>query len=190
MILPNLASRPQLNTRPVWILTAAALALALINGSLVLNHHLQSTHDLAEQIAEKENLEDHRAELVAELKEHLDALKTVPWKALGRRISAVNGILGEHRFSWIQLLDDLGETLPWQVRLVQITPAIEDGEISLRLQAVSRDREGFLDFLDALLSDPHFDNPIPSRETWPESGKSVEYVFTLEVDYDPEGGKQ
>jgi len=188
MMLPNLASKPQLNTRPVWFVTICATFLALLIGAVDLNIYLKSTRNLGVQISEKESLESRREELITELREQVDSLDTVPWKGLIRRVSSVNLILGEHRFSWVHLLDDLGRVLPWQVRLISIVPGQDEDGINLLLKAVSQDREGFLKFLDALVRDPCFSEPSPSRETWPESGQTVEYVFTLRVFYNPEGG--
>ena len=187
MKLPNLASRPRLNTRPVYFLSLVALLLALLIGGIDFSIYYRNTGDLSTQIAKRDSMKAQRTELISQLKEHLKALDSVPWKGLSRRVSSVNSVLDEQRFSWSKLLDDLGETIPWQVRLVTISPSQGEKGISLSITAVSQDREGFLNFLDALVQDPRFDEPIPGRETWPESGQTIQYLFNLNVRYLPEG---
>ncbi len=187
MNIPNLASRPHLNVRPVWVMSVLVLILGLVIGGIDMSLYYRSSEDLAGLLVERDGLKARRAELIAGLQEHLKALDSVPWTALRRRVNSVNAVLGEHRFSWGRLLDDLGEVLPWQVRLVTVSPSHGEEGISLTIKAVSQDREGFLNFLDALVRDPRFSDPVPGRETWPESGETIQYLFNLEVRYDPEG---
>lgn len=187
MNVPNLASQPQLNTRPVVVVSLVALLLSLVFGGIDLSIYYRSSEDLASQLAERDRLQTKRAELISELQTHLKALDSVPWKALGQHVKSVNSVLAEHRFSWGQLLDDLGDVIPWQVRLVTVSPSHGEDGVSLSIAAVSQDREGFLNFLDALVRDPRFTDPIPSRESWPESGQTVQYLFNLKVDYNPAG---
>ena len=190
MNFPNLASRPFLNIRPVRILSLGALLLALLFGAIDFNIYSRSTRDLTTQIEERDSLKARRTELIQQLQEHLNALDGVPWKGLSRRITSVNSILGEQHFSWGRLLDDLGEVLPWQVRMVSVSPSHDEDGIRLSIRAVSQDRDGFLAFLDNLVEDPRFEEPIPARETWPESGQTIEYLFSLRVQYRPEGSEE
>lgn len=190
MKLPNLANRPRLNIRPVWVLSLCALLLALGLSTIDSRIYLNSSKNLTAQIAEKESMEAHRTELISQLQEHIKTLDSVPWKGLNSRVNLVNGILSEQQFSWVRLLDDLGEVLPWQVRLITISPSQDSGVVHLSLSAISQNRGGFLDFLDALVEDPRFDDPTPSRETWPESGQTIQYLFRLKVDYFPRGSER
>ncbi len=185
MIVPNLAVRPRLNTRPVWIVTGVAVAIGLVLTAINVRLFLSSNQTLEGLIVRRDMLQLQRDALAEEFSGHAAVLENVPWGGLATRIQRVNDILKEHGFSWSGLLDDLADVLPWQVRVVSVSPTLGDEGVTLSLQAVSKDRDGFLDLLDRMVADPHFDDPLPSRETWPEGGQSAEYVFTLTVTYHP-----
>ncbi len=183
MIVANLASKPRLNTRPVWVVTGAALLIGLVLTAVNIRLFLTSNQTLGEQIVQRDMLQIQRDALAEEFSVHAGVLEGVPWKNLGARIDLVNEVLEEHRFSWSEMLDDLAVVLPWQVRVVSVSPSLGEDGVSLSLEAVSKDRVGFLDVLDRMVSDPNFDDPRPSRETWPEGGQSSEYLFTMRVMY-------
>lgn len=187
MIVPNLASRPRLNTRPVWLVTAFAGFVTLVLTGINAQLYVGTNRALAEQIAQRDELQEQRNELASELGQHLSVLERVPWKGLGGRVLAVNEVLSEQQFSWTLLLEHLGAVLPWQVRVVSVSPSPDAGIVNLTLNAVSQDRDGFLDLLDRMVEDPRFIDPIPNRESWPEGGTAVGYVFTMRVGYDPKG---
>lgn len=187
MIVANLASKPRLNTRPVWILTGAAVLIGLVLTAVNIRLFLSSNQTLEEQIVRRDMLQIQRDALAGEFSAHAAVLEQVPWGSLGARVNLVNEVLEEHRFSWSDLLDHLSEVLPWQVRVVSVSPSLGDDGVTLALEAVSKDREGFLDLLDRMVDDPYFDDPLPSRESWPEGGKSSEYLFRMRVIYLPDG---
>ena len=187
MIVANLASKPRMNTRPVWVLTAVAVIVGLVLTAVNIRLFLTSNQTLEELIVRRDMLLLEREALATEFSGHAKILDQVPWRSLGARIDLVNEVLAEHRFSWSDLLEHLAEVLPWQVRVVSVSPSLGDDGVTLSLEAVSKDREGFLDLLDRMVADPYFDNPSPNQETWPEGGRSSEYIFKMRVTYLPEG---
>ncbi len=187
MIVPNLACKPRLNSRPVWVLTGAALLIGLVLTAVNTRLFLSSNQTLEAQIVRRDMLQIQRDALAEEFSVHAGILEGVPWNNLGARINLVNEVLEEHRFSWTDLLEQLAEVLPWQVRIVSVSPTLGEDGVSLTLEAVSKDRNGFLDLLDRMVSDPNFSDPRPSRETWPEGGQSSEYLFRMRVMYLPGG---
>ena len=187
MIVANLASKPRLNSRPVWILTGAAVLIGLVLSAVNIRLFLSSNQTLEEQIIRRDMAQVQRDELADEFSVHISILEQVPWRSLSARVNLVNEVLEEHRFSWSELLDHLAEVLPWQVRVVSVSPSVGEEGVTLGLEAISKDRDGFLNLLDRLVEDPNFDDPRPSRETWPEGGQSSEYLFRLRVMYLPGG---
>ena len=184
MIVPNLASRPYLNTRPVWVVTAVAAFMVLIFA--VVNTHvwLKSSHSLEEQILTYDQLEEEYRRLTAEVSEQAEDLNRVPWKSLAARVNAVNAVIREHEFSWIGLLDDIERVLPYEVRLTKISPRVDVDSVNLSLVAIGRTRDALLDFFDALIQDPSFSEPTPSSEITPEES-GFGYVFNLTVVHHP-----
>ncbi len=187
VIVPNLASRPKLNTRPVWLVVACAGTLALILAAVNIRLYVASSQEMSEQIVRRDALQTRRDALADELGAHASVLDKVPWGPFGARVMAVNTVLAEHQFSWTGLLDHLANVLPWQVRMVSVSPSLSEDGARLAVTAVSKDRSGFLELLDRMVEDPHFDEPIPKRESWPEGGKTVEYFFTMSAEYLPQG---
>lgn len=184
MIVPNLASRPHLNTRPVWVVTAVAALIALIFAAVNTRVWLTSNRSLEEQIVLYDQLEVEYQRLTSEVGEQAENLSRVPWKSLTARVNAVNAVIREHEFSWIGLLDDIERVLPYEVRLTKISPKVDVGTVNLSLMAIGRTREALLDFLDSLIQDPSFSEPTPSSEITPEESGSG-YVLNLTVVHHP-----
>lgn len=184
MIIPNLASRPHLNTRPVWVVTAVAVLIALIFAAINTRVWLKSNRSLEEQIVLYDELEVEYQRLTAEVGQQAESLNRVPWRSLAARVNAVNTVIREHEFSWIGLLDDIERVLPYDVRLTKITPKVEAESVNLSLMAIGRTREALLDFLDTLIRDPSFSEPTPSSEITPEES-GFGYVLNLTVVHNP-----
>jgi len=189
MRVPNLSSRPLLNVRPVWLATAAALLLGLLLMGLNLHLYFSASHTTERLEARKAQLEAERKELADRIEQEKAVLKTVRWKKLNRRIERINLALAEHRFSWLGLLRDLGEVLPWQVRLVSVSPRPSEKGVALSLDGEAQTSEAVLEFLQNLIDSPRFANPLPRSEESPEGGKSTAYGFRLDVVYRPEEGQ-
>jgi hypothetical protein len=104
---PNLAARPFLNTRPVWLVAAAAslLALALIVANTAF--FLRTGRTLSPLIEHRDRLVVEERALSAKLSGLVAQLAKVPWRSLGARVNATNAILREHNFSWLAMFDDV-----------------------------------------------------------------------------------
>ncbi len=187
MRLPSLASRPFLNTRPVWVFTVAAVALGLVLMVVNIMLYLSSNTRLEQQLARRAQLEEQVRELRAEVGKDASALAKVPWKRLGRETAGLNEILQTYGFSWQQLLRDVGKVLPRQVRLQRITPTVTKEGLSLRFKGTAQSRDAILELLQNLIDDPHFEKPLPRSETSPEEA-GVGYDFSLKVFYHPDKG--
>ncbi len=188
MQLPNLASRPLMNSRPVWLTAGVAMVVALALLALNLHLYFSATQTTERLELQRAKLEAQRTELAARVSTEAAALERVQWKQLDRKVSAVNQVLGEHAFSWLGLLADLGETLPWQVRLTRVSPSAGEDGVDLALKGESRTSEAVLEFLQNLIDSPHFEKPLPRSEESPESASGTGYTFTLKVRYLPEAG--
>jgi Tfp pilus assembly protein PilN len=187
MIAPNLASKPHLNTRPVWLVAATAGLITLVFAVVNTSVWFTSSRSLEEQILLHQQLEAEFERLSVEVGEQAESLNKVPWRSLSARVSAVNTVIREHEFSWIGLLDDIERVLPWDVRLTKISPRVEVDKVNLSFTAIGRTRESLLDLLDALIEDPSFSEPTPGAEATPEES-GYGYVLTLTVVHHPGEG--
>ena len=184
MLVPNLASRPHLNTRPVWVVTAVAGFLALIFALVNASVWFKSNRSLQEQIELQAELKAEYESLSVEVTEQAESLNRVPWRSLSARVNAVNTIIREHEFSWIGLLDDIERVLPYDVRLTKISPKVDADTVNLSFTVVGRTREALLELLDNLIADPRFSDPTPSSEMTPEES-GLGYVLAMTVVHHP-----
>lgn len=185
MIGPNLASRPFLNTRPVWLVAVAAGVLVVLFVILNFSFFFLSGRELAPQLTYARELEAKRDQLSSEVRGLVVELDKVPWKSLSSRVRATNVVLREWSFSWLGLLDDIERVMPREVRVVRIAPSVGDDGVTLNLEAIARSREATLEFLENLIADPHFSAPIPIRERFPEESEFAGYDLTMRVTYHP-----
>jgi hypothetical protein len=185
VITPNLATRPFLNTRPVWIVVGIAGLLALILIGFNLRLYLVANHHLDDETTTREELEHRYSALETEVKTHVNVLEKVPWRSLEGRVDATNVILREHSFSWIEMLNDIERVMPYDLRLTKISPSVGPDEVTLSLVAIARNRDAMLDFLDNLITDPRFENPTPSREKTPEETTVATYLLNVRMTYHP-----
>ncbi len=185
MIVPNLARRPFLNTRPVWVVAAAAALITIVMVILNIRLYVVTDRELAERIARRAELTERHAELLAEVRNQVDALEHVPWKSLTARVEAANSILREGAFSWLELLDDVEQVMPYDVRITRIAPRVEGQQVQLELEVVCKTRNDLLEFLQRLIDDPRFSDPTPRSETPPEESDTPFYTLTFSVTYHP-----
>ncbi len=183
MNVPNLASQPFLNTRPVWLVTTIALIVALVFAMVNLNVYFKSTHSLTEQMILSDELANRYKELSSKVNLELKDLDQAQWSGLSERVEDLNGVLTEHAFSWLLMLDDIESVLPYQVKVVSISPSVSDDGATIAIAAIAKNRGAMLELFQRLIDDPHFADPVPTKEAWPESSKTVEYLFGLRVNY-------
>lgn len=185
MITPNLASRPFLNTRPVWLVTIIAGVLAAILLAANLKLFMVTNRSVDDELAQRDELEAQYNDLGQAVRSDINALQKVPWRSLQARVNATNLVLREHAFSWLRMLDDIERVMPYEVRLVNIMPSVGNEGVILSFEVVARNRDAMLDFLDNLIADPRFDSPTPSSEQTPEESDDGSYVLMMRVDYAP-----
>jgi Tfp pilus assembly protein PilN len=185
VIAPNLATRPFLNTRPVWLVTGVAGALTLILLAFNLQLFLVANRALVDETAKRDALLERHMTLEAEVRKEVETLERVPWRSLTRRVDATNLILREHSFSWLGMLDDIERVMPYDVRLTKISPSVGDDGAALSLALIAHNRDAMLELLDNLVADPQFSNPTPSTESTPEENQTAAYVMNLRVNYHP-----
>jgi Tfp pilus assembly protein PilN len=185
MITPNLATRPFLNTRPVWLVTAVAGGLALILLVLNLRLFLVANRVIVDETATRDALLEKHRDLEAAARKDVEALERVPWRSLTRRVDATNLVLREHAFSWLAMLDDIERVMPYDVRLTRITPSVGADGVILSLALIAHNRDAMLQLLDNLVADPRFSDPTPSTESTPEENAAAASIMHLRVNYYP-----
>lgn len=186
MTAPNLASRPFLNTRPVWLVTGAAGLLTVVLLIVNITLFVRTNRTLAPQLDYLAQLEAEHQELSHEVALVLTELEEVPWKSLASRVHGTNVVLREWGFSWLDLLDDIEAVMPREVRVIRIGPGVGPDGVKLNLMVVARSRDAMIELLTNLITDPSFSEPIPIHEGLPEESETAGYDLSLRVNYHPD----
>lgn len=184
---PNLASKPFLNTRPVWVVAGAVWLLALVLSAYSLADFV-SVQGQEKDAGAKLQALSQRASLLSQQADALHReLSRVNWKKLKLEVDSVAHAASQRQLRWGQLLSDLETVTPWDVRLLSINPAVDaSGTVTVTLEGVATSREAWLAFLARLVDNPRFANPIPRQEQAPGTGSPMGYGFSLTVNYKPE----
>ena len=203
----NLSRRPFLNSRPV---VRVSLLLLLLGLALLLWNVVQFQRYLEESAGKRAQIEQGEREVTRQRQagaELQSRLATLDLEQKNELVEVLNEVIAERTFSWSLLLDRLAEVLPNDVRLVRLTPRVNDLEqqqrrargrnqaldeerqIPLVINGETRSDEALNRFIDNLLAHPAFYYPNPTQETRvDETGNLV--TFNLNVQYIPGGTPQ
>lgn len=202
----NLSRRPFLNTRPV---TRVALLLWVLGALLLFGNvtlfwsYLSGSTDKREELVRMEEQVERERESVSRLQARLAGLDL---EQQNDQVQFLNRKIAERTFSWSLLFDRLAETMPDNVRLIQLRPgAIAEGvpqrsrrraaagsaaplasdRVPLVIAAEAKTDEEILQFVDSLFAHPSFADPNLLQESRSDEGDRV--AFTLHVTYLPRG---
>jgi len=163
----NLATSPQPNNRPfvaysALLGTLGVIALAVL--SLGSYRSWRANRDLHTDMARwSDSIEqDQRLQqsLAAEFRGSGDQ------QILGRS-AFLNSLIDERTFPWSKLFSDLEQTLPPGVRVVSISPKLENGRAEITLEVGSLTDEGKIQFLQAIEKSRVFSGLVVKGEQHP-----------------------
>lgn len=180
---PNLAARPYRDYRPVWalvLLLGAVTAALLIYNIQTAYRYFGTTEQtrvgiagLEEQIA----TERSRAQAARQEAERFDTQR------LRARSEFVNARIAERAFSWSELLDDLEDVFPNDVRVIRLVPQQDPtGGFTIRMEGLAKKQGGMVTLIQNMLRSPKFERPFPDSEAVQEDGQ---VRFSLTAEYRP-----
>lgn len=185
---PNLAGRPFVDSRPVWVVGAALGAVALVLTTVNLAEFISTQGAERALEVEERALEARFAELQGSVRAADGRLAAVKWRQLEAEASTLQEVVARRRVAWSRLLVDLERVVPWDVRLVSVVPTVDDkGAIRVDLTGVATGREAWLKLLGRCFVDQSFSEPVPASEEAPSASNTLGYRFQLRVRYWPEG---
>ena len=185
---PNLAARPFENVRPVWVAGGVLALAALVLTGVSLADFISAHGRERSATASLARLRVRRAELVAKVETANRQLAAVGWKKLQGETTSLEEVVARRKLVWSQLLADLERVVPWDIRLVGITPSVaKDGSLQIGLDGLATGRDAWLKLIAVLFADPKFSDPLPRSEEAPSARNGQGYRFSLTVRYWPEG---
>jgi hypothetical protein len=172
----NLASQPFRNEALPALLfgTAAVLLVALtVQHAFVVRGLLPArTSKLHQEVAALEaEAESLRAEGRANRAPAPDSRVIAEW-------SALKDLVDSRTFSWTGLFARLEEVLPREVRLLEIAPSVEKGQVSLDITAVARPAHVGLALVGVLEGRGEFEDVYPESVSEQEGG-AAEFHYTM-----------
>ena len=146
----NLSTEPLENTRPFLAGTALAGAfaiLALVALSGAAYHSWRANRDMHMQIARDET------QISANLGQQQDLaafFKTSQAQEVLDRAAFLNSLIDQRSFPWTKLFMDIEQILPPGVRVISISPKLENGRAEVILSVGAMSDESEIKFLKAL----------------------------------------
>ena len=156
MLRGNLSTRPFYNERlatlAIGLLAVVAFALTLFNGREI-------TALSAERRALRDRIQADRLAAESIRGRAATVERTVDRTVLARLAASTgeaNDVIDQRTFSWTAFFRLLETTLPVDVRLVVVSPRVEQGAFRVAMTVVARDLSDVAAFVDALLDTGRF----------------------------------
>jgi type IV pilus assembly protein PilN len=181
VIRTNLSTRPFYNEGAVrsWltILAIVAVAATIFNVSRVLRYSRSDTELATEATRDEARAAEVRV-TAAKLRASVDT-KQVDVASVEAR--QANDLIDRRTFSWTELFNRLETTLPPEVRITSVRPALDrNRRITLTITVLARGVDDVNEFMERLEATGAFANLLSSEERITDSGQ---LVAVLECEY-------
>lgn len=162
MLRTNLATRPFYNERAAHAAIALAavvmLAITVLNVIQILSlsrHNTELSSRIGADDAEAERLTAEAARIRRTVDK--DELQLVVGAA-----QEANVLIDQRTFSWTQLFNEIESTLPPDVMLSSVRPAVKEGETHVTMGVLGRRAEDIDEFIEKLEATGAFLNVLPA----------------------------
>lgn len=190
MLQTNLATRPFYNERLVRVILGivgiAAVALLLFDATQILRLRARN----ADVRIEAEAAEAEAARLREESRTIRQSLDRSQLETAQVAASEANLLIDRRAFSWTDLFNRFEATLPPGVRIVAVTPQVDDeGRMLVAINVVSRRVEDLAEFTEALQDSGGFYNALTRQSSALEDGMLSAVVQGYYIASSPETEK-
>lgn len=160
----NLATNPQANNRP-FLAAATTVGTVGILALLVLSHAAYTSWEANRTIRMDTARWESQIRLDQQRHRALEAYFRSPRaKRILDRSAFLNSLIEERSFPWTDIFTDLGRVLPPGVRVVSISPHLENGRAKLSLRVGAATNSSKLQFLDAIQKSKDFSGLVVQDE--------------------------
>ena len=171
MLRSNLATRPFYNDRSVRaglvVLALIAVFLTVFNAIEILR--LESAGRDARQMVAQNAVQGR--EMRDKARDIRQAINQTQLAAVQTAAREANVLIDRRTFSWTALLNQFQLTLPPDVRIASVSPAVDtDGLMSVEMTAFARRVEDLTEFIDALEATGHFTGVLARTQAVEEDG--------------------
>jgi type IV pilus assembly protein PilN len=178
----NLASQPFRRDRAMLAASIAVTVLLCVTLGVLISLAMADRAQSADVRGDVNRLNRSIRSVSAEQSQQ-DAILRKPENAEVLEHSVFfNDLLRRKGISWTRIFGDLEKTLPYNVRVVQIHPAVdEQNHILLDLQVASESPEPVIELMKALQQAP-FSNPQPKSQQAPSQSEPL-WRYRVSVEY-------
>jgi hypothetical protein len=166
----NLATRPFYNERAahvaIGIAAVLVLAITAVNAIQVVRLSQHSTELSSRTGAERAEAE----RLTAEAGRIRNSIDKDELASIVGAAHEANALIDQRTFSWTALFNRIEETLPSDVMLTSVRPAIRDGVTRVDMAVLGRTVEDVDEFMDRLEATGAFQDVIPATQDRTDEG--------------------
>ena len=182
MLRTNLSTRPFYNERVVHLLIALAgvivLTVTMFNVLQVIQLSRHNT-ELATLIGHDRSEAERLTRDAARIRRGIDQKELIGVAAAARE---ANALIDQRTFSWTAFFNDLEATLPPDVMIVSVRPAVDRGATRISLTVIGRSAEDIDEFIEKLEATGDFESILAKQSDRTDDGLNR---AVLEAEYVP-----
>jgi len=152
MLRGNLATKPFYNERLATLAIIAAIALVTVLTAFNATRLFSLSAQRRALVTRIERDQTEAARIRTEASATDARADTATLDALARATAEANALIDQRTFSWTGFFTLIEKTLPADVRVVSVTPRVEQGTFRVAMTVVSRNLSNVASFSDALRS--------------------------------------
>src|SRR6202142_1437627 len=176
----NLSTTPLENKRPFAAAATVLGAVGLLT-FLLLAHAAYTSWRANRQL--RSEISHWQSEIRANRQKQaeLDAYFQTPQaREVLDRAAFLNSLIGQRSFPWTKIFMDLERTLPPGVRVIKISPKLENGRAQVALKVGAMDDASKIKFLEAIEKSKTFTGMELKNESTSDQASSTDHI-TLEL---------
>lgn len=170
MIRTNLSTRPFYNERAVHGLVALAAvlvaALTIWNVVRVVTLSRANT-ELAGRVNRDHAEADQLTRMAGEIRQKIDRAELALVVDSARE---ANALIDQRTFSWTEFFNRLEATMPPDVMLTSVRPAVKDGVTRVNMIVLGRRAQDIDEFIEKLEATGAFEDLVPAQQDRTEDG--------------------
>jgi hypothetical protein len=170
MFRGNLATRPFYNDRAVTAVIAAVAVLVALFTAFNVTRLVSLTSRRAAIQARIAQGRDEATRIRTEAAALQQGIDRASLAGLAGSAREANALIDQRTFSWTALFALLEKAMPMDVRLVAVSPRVEQGQFTVALTIVARDLPDIDTLIDALMETGAFHDVAPTETQGREDG--------------------
>jgi hypothetical protein len=179
----NLSSAPRENHRP-FVAAATLVGLLGLAALVILSHAAYSSWQASRAL--RADISGWQGEIRTDEQKQRDLqayFRSPRAQQVIDRSAFLNSLIDERSFPWTQIFMDLEKTLPTGVRVVSISPKLQNGRVQVDLQVGASGDDSKIQFLEAIEKSDVFSGMVVKDEHKSELAGPDKVVLNLTVWY-------